>query len=303
MQNYREVDIKKLRKHFPSATVCDDLSDDLFIAELSYESDMDLIEYPCRFNGYIAFFCYQGHFDIELNLRTFQVQEGSLFLYTPGNIVRASAISHKDKKDIKFTIIAVSTDLMRQTHFDFNKLYNESLRLLEDPCVLINGTEREICRKYLDLIREISASQVPNIKDAVAALISSTFYMMGALWADKLSIARKQNENKSLRSKAVFEDFLALVRDNHNKERSLSFYADKLYLTPKYLSKLVKNVSGKSAHEWIDSFVISEAMNMLKYSDMSIKSIVWELNFPNQTTFYRFFKSSTGMTPSEYRKS
>lgn len=303
MQNYREVDIKKLRKHFPSATVCDDLSDDLFIAELCYESDMDLIEYPCRFNGYIAFFCYQGHFDIELNLRTFQVQEGSLFLYTPGNIVRASAISHKDKKDIKFTIIAVSTELMRQTHFDFNKLYNESLRLLEDPCVLINGTEREICRKYLDLIREISASQVPNIKDAVAALISSTFYMMGALWADKLSIARKQNENKSLRSKAVFEDFLALVRDNHNKERSLSFYADKLYLTPKYLSKLVKNVSGKSAHEWIDSFVISEAMNMLKYSDMSIKSIVWELNFPNQTTFYRFFKSSTGMTPSEYRKS
>ena len=127
--------------------------------------------------------------------------------------------------------------------------------------------------------------------------------MMGALWADKLSLARKQSENKSLRSKAVFEDFLALVRDNHNKERSLSFYADKLYLTPKYLSKLVKNVSGKSAHEWIDSFVISEAMNMLKYSDMSIKSIVWELNFPNQTTFYRFFKANTGMTPSEYRKS
>lgn len=303
MQNYREVDIKKLRRHFPSATVCDDLSDDLFIAELQYESDMDVIEYPCRFNGYIAFFCYQGRFDVDLNLRTFQVREGSLFLYTPGNIVRASAISQKDKKNVKFTIIAVSNDLMRQTHFDFNKLYNESLRLLEDPCVLINGTEREICRKYLDLIREISASQVPNIKDAVAALISSTFYMMGALWADKLTLARKQNENKSLRSKAVFEDFLALVRDNHNKERSLSFYADKLYLTPKYLSKLVKNVSGKSAHEWIDSFVISEAMNMLKYSDMSIKSIVWELNFPNQTTFYRFFKANTGMTPSEYRKS
>ena len=73
--------------------------------------------------------------------------------------------------------------------------------------------------------------------------------------------------------------------------------------TPKYLSKLVKSASGKSAHEWIDSFVILEAKNMLKYSGMSIKSIVWELNFPNQTTFYRFFKTQTGMTPSEYRKS
>ena len=113
---------------------------------------------------------------------------------------------------------------------------------------------------------------------------------------------QKSEENRSIRSKAILEDFLTLVRDNHNKERNLSFYADKLYLTPKYLSKLVKSVSGKSAHEWIDSFVILEAKNMLKYSGMSIKSIVWELNFPNQTTFYRFFKTQTGMTPSEYRK-
>ena len=95
---------------------------------------------------------------------------------------------------------------------------------------------------------------------------------------------------------------MKLVRDYHTKERNLSFYADKLFLTPKYLSKLIKTISGKSAHEWIDSFVILEAKNLLKYSDMSIKSIVYELNFPNQTTFYRFFKTKTGMTPSEYRK-
>ncbi len=303
MQNYKEVDIRELRRHFPAALTCDDLSDDLFITELQYNTEMNVIRYPCRFNGYMAFFCLQGHFDVEMNLRTFQVKEGSLFIYTPGNIVRVSSVSKKEIQNVKFVAIAVSNNLMLQTHFDFNKLYDESLRLLEDPCVVINGQEREICKKYMDLIKEISSAHVPNTKEAIASLISSTFYMMGALWADRLSVARKQTENRSVRSKAVLEDFLALVRDNHNKERNLSFYADKLYLTPKYLSKLVKNVSGKSAHEWIDSFVISEAMNMLKYSDMSIKSIVWELNFPNQTTFYRFFKANTGMTPSEYRKS
>lgn len=303
MQNYKEIDIRELRRHFPAALVCDDLSDDLFIAELQYNTEMNILKYPCRFNGYLAFFCLQGHFDVEMNLRKFQVQEGSLFIYTPGNIVRVSGTTKKDIQDVKFVIIAVSNNLMLQTHYDFNKLYDESLRLLEKPCVIIDGQEREICKKYVDLIKEISSSSVPNTKEAIASLISSTFYMMGALWADRLSVARKQNENRSVRSKAVLEDFLTLVRDNHNKERNLSFYAEKLYLTPKYLSKLVKSVSGKSAHEWIDSFVISEAMNMLKYSDMSIKSIVWELNFPNQTTFYRFFKANTGMTPSEYRKS
>ena len=302
MQNYQEVDIRQIRKFFPSAITCDDLSDDLFISDLHYESDLDIIEFPCRFDGYLVFFCHQGHFNVEINLRTFQVQAGSLLIFTPGNIIRVISTDEQGKRDVQGRLIAASNDLIRQTRFDFNKLYDESLRLLENPCVTLNGAEKEICRKYVELITDILTSDVPNSRDAVATLISSSFYMMGAVWTDRLSSVRKRSDDSSVRSKAVFEDFLALVRDNHNKERNLSFYADKLYLTPKYLSKLIKSISGKSAHEWIDSFVISEAMNMLKYSDMSIKSIVWELNFPNQTTFYRFFKANTGMTPSEYRK-
>ena len=305
MEKYREVNIRELRSHFPVTTVCDELSEDLFIAELKYDSEMDVIKHPCRFDGYLAFFCYKGNFDIEVNLRTFQVKEGSLFVYTPGNIVRVSGISPKEKEEVHFVVIAVSNDLMRMTHFDFNKLYDESLRLLENPCVEVGGHERDICKKYLDLAKEISVAALPNSRDALSLLITSIFYLMGALWADRLSEARQMAETggHSVRSRVIFEDFLALVKDNHKKERGLNFYAEKLYLTPKYLSKLVKTVSGKSAHAWIDSFVIVEAKNMLKYSDLSIKAIVLELNFPNQTTFYRFFKAQTGQTPSDYRKS
>ena len=305
MEKYREVNIRELRSRFPVTTVCDELSEDLFIAELKYDSEDDIIKHPCRFDGYLAFFCYKGHFNIEVNLRTFQVKEGSLFVYTPGNIVRVSGISKEDRDDLHIVLIAASNDLIHMAHFDFNKLYDESLRLMENPCVEISGCERDICRKYLDLVRDISTAALPNSRDAVSSLITSIFYLMAALWADRLSEARQKVETggRSVRSRAIFEDFLALVKDNHRKERGLNFYAEKLYLTPKYLSKLVKTVSGKSAHEWIDSFVIVEAKNMLKYSDLSIKTIVYDLNFPNQTTFYRFFKAQTGLTPSEYRKS
>lgn len=304
MQKYRELTIRELKHKFPVSLVTDELSDDIFIAELSYASEMEILRHPCRFDGYLAFFCYEGHFDIEVNLRTFQVRENSLFLYTPGNIVRVSDISSEEKKEVKFLIIAVSKTLMEMTHFDFVKLYDESLRLLETPCVVIGDEPKGICKKYLDLAKDICVMDLPNKRDAVSSLISSIFYLMGALWVDRLSeMKQKAEEVRSVRSKVILEDFLALVRDNHSRERGLSFYADKLYLTPKYLSKLVKSASGKSAHEWIDSFVILEAKNLLKYSGMSIKSIVWELNFPNQTTFYRFFKTQTGMTPSEYRKS
>lgn len=303
MERYHEVSIRELKHLSQGSIVNDNLSDDLFIAEMHYESKMDIIEYPCRFHGYMAFFCIKGEFEVEINLKKFTIRKDSMFIYTPGNIVRVTNIDPREKESVHFVVVAISEDLMSSTRFDFSKLYNESLRLLESPCVVINENERELYRKYFDLIQEVSKMRMPNMRESVTALISSIFYLMGAMWTDRLTAAKKNGgDEMSTRSKIVLEDFLLLVRDYHTKERSLSFYADKLYLTPKYLSKLIKSVSGKSAHEWIDSFVILEAKNLLKYSDMSIKSIVYELNFPNQTTFYRFFKTKTGMTPSEYRK-
>lgn len=303
MERYHEVNIRELKHLSQGSIVNDNLSDDLFIAEMHYESKMDIIEYPCRFHGYMAFFCIKGEFEVEINLKKFTIRKDSMFIYTPGNIVRVTNIDPREKESVHFVVVAISEDLMSSTRFDFSKLYNESLRLLESPCVVINENERGLYRKYFDLIQEVSKMRMPNMRESVTALISSIFYLMGAMWTDRLNAAKKNGgDEMSTRSKIVLEDFLLLVRDYHTKERSLSFYADKLYLTPKYLSKLIKSVSGKSAHEWIDSFVILEAKNLLKYSDMSIKSIVYELNFPNQTTFYRFFKTKTGMTPSEYRK-
>lgn len=303
MERYHEVNIRELKHLSQGSIVNDNLSDDLFIAEMHYESKMDIIEYPCRFHGYMAFFCIKGEFEVEINLKKFTIRKDSMFIYTPGNIVRVTNIDPREKESVHFVVVAISEDLMSSTRFDFSKLYNESLRLLESPCVVINENERGLYRKYFDLIQDVSKMRMPNMRESVTALISSIFYLMGAMWTDRLTAAKKNGgDEMSTRSKIVLEDFLLLVRDYHTKERSLSFYADKLYLTPKYLSKLIKSVSGKSAHEWIDSFVILEAKNLLKYSDMSIKSIVYDLNFPNQTTFYRFFKTKTGMTPSEYRK-
>lgn len=302
MEQSRELNIRELRAIFPQSTINDTLSDDLFISEMHYISEMDIMKYPCRFRGYLAFFCIEGHFELEINLKRFSVRENSLFLYTPGNIVRVANISKEEKEMVHFIVVAISSDLMSSTRFDFNKLYDESLHLLENPSVVLSEQEKELCKSYLSLINEVSELKIPNTKESVSSLISSIFYLMGALWGNRVTEAIKKQDEGSIRSKAIFESFLKLVRDYHTKERNLSFYADKLFLTPKYLSKLIKSVSGKSAHEWIDSFVILEAKNLLKYSDMSIKSIVYELNFPNQTTFYRFFKTKTGMTPSEYRK-
>ena len=73
-------------------------------------------------------------------------------------------------------------------------------------------------------------------------------------------------------------------------------------LTPKHLSRVVRVYSGKSVHQWIDDFVVLEIKNLLKYSDMSIQQISYELNFPNPSFMGQYFKRITGKTPGEYRR-
>ena len=106
----------------------------------------------------------------------------------------------------------------------------------------------------------------------------------------------------SSRAKEVFDRFLRLLTDYCSRERSVGFYADKLCMTPKYLSRLVREASGRGAPEWIDTYVILEARNYLKYSDLSIKQIVAQLHFPDQPTFTKYFKAHTGRTPAQFRK-
>ena len=100
----------------------------------------------------------------------------------------------------------------------------------------------------------------------------------------------------------MFESFLKTVATHYKQQRSVTFYADKLYLTPKYLSCVIKEISGKSAGEWIDEQVILAAKALLKSSNMTIQEISVELNFANQSFFGKYFKQHTGISPKAYRK-
>ena len=81
----------------------------------------------------------------------------------------------------------------------------------------------------------------------------------------------------------------------------VGFYADRLRVTPKYLTTLIKKASGRSVSAWIDYYVIGEAKTLLKYSDRSIYEISKELNFPNQSFFGSYFRRYVGVSPSQYR--
>lgn len=304
-ENFHELSIAALRAMYP-VTVGDELSEDVFVSDVRHDGSLPIFKYPCRFDGYCSLYCKRGELQIEMNLNTYKIGPGSIFIYTPGNIIKASSDQNAGLKDSEFTVIAVSREFMSGMKVDLSRLFSEAIKVLENPCIKLNEDELSLTEKYFDLFKQVASMNLPNVKDALMSLISSNFYVMASMMSSRIHTAVTSMppvvNSRSRRTEAVFQDFMELVKDNHMSERQIAFYADRLYLTPKYLSKLVKSVCGRSAHELIDDYVILEAKNLLRYSDLTVKEIVYELNFPNQTTFYRFFKSKAGMTPTDYRK-
>lgn len=104
------------------------------------------------------------------------------------------------------------------------------------------------------------------------------------------------------RDRELFDRFIPLVNQYARREHTIAFYADKLCITERYLSRIIKSVSGLSAKEWIDRALITEAKVMLKHGNLSVANVADALNFPNPSFFNKFFKRISGTTPNAYRE-
>ena len=96
---------------------------------------------------------------------------------------------------------------------------------------------------------------------------------------------------------------MQLLEEHHVSERNVAFYADHLFLTPKHVSKVILEVSGKTPTQWIDEYVVLEAKSLLKYSNLTIQEIADYLNFSTQSVFGKYVKHKTGLSPREYKES
>ncbi len=108
-------------------------------------------------------------------------------------------------------------------------------------------------------------------------------------------------KHETPRGKQLFNTFINLVNTHAKNERKLQFYADKMCVTARYLSTVIKQTTGITAKEWIDRAVVTHAKVMLKYSDKQVAEIAYALDFPNVSFFCKYFKHATGQTPQEYR--
>ncbi len=301
LQTYN-LNVSKLQEVFPDNQWVG-IGKEFCMLNVTYDENIHALNHPCRFDGLLMLYCIRGSVRISVNLNEYDISDNHLIITTPGKILKVTDVPEQDTSNLRYLLIAMSSDFASGLRLDLKSLLNDGVALMETPVLRLEEDKIKLMSQYLSLMAEVIRMKGEYQEDALRSLVASMLCVVAGVWSERLEEVRNTTSQTTSRSRMIFDQFIKLVSEYHTKYRNVGFYADKLCLTPKYLSKLIKTASGRSAPEWIDAYVILEAKNLLKYSDITIKEIVYRLNFPNQSVFYKFFKARTGMTPSDYRSS
>ena len=300
MEHYSETLLtpSKIRQMVPSG-ISLGIGDDFFISRLQDKPEYVHLKYPFRVDCYVAAYCVEGTVDCSVNLTDYHLTTGTLLLFTPGNIVRIT--EPEPTQQLRLTLICASTSFITGIGINPSKFLIEAMDVLRDPCIHLSADETEMLHKYVNLALDITKTNPQFIKESIGGLVSSVFYQFAGFLADSKRRQDMESPVRTSRQRQMLEQFIKLAINDHAREHLVGYYADKMCVTPKYLSKIVKEASGRSVPDWLSELLILDAKNMLRHSDMTIKEISARLNFPSQSFFFRFFKNHTGQTPTQYR--
>lgn len=263
----------------------------------SSDSQMQVFRFPCRIDAFIIGVGTEGETSVSFNLHEFRLKKDSMFIFTPKNILQVNSQQY-----FKADVIAISPDFMRRINIDIKNMMPLFLKFVENPTSALTPEESRSMRGMIAQIeRETRGPETHFSFDIVSGLIAATIYKVGDIMYHYLAEHPEGQNNSHNRAEEYFKQFTHLLGEHFREERSVGFYARQLCITPKYLTTLIKRISGQSVSEWIDNYVILEAKTLLKYSTMSIQEIAYYLNFPNQSFFGSYFKRNTGMSPSQYK--
>lgn len=244
-----------------------------------YRHNFINVEQPYRFVEGRILWVTGGNADIELNLEKYHMEKGDILQIAPESIIELKRHSED------YTMVGI--------------ICKQSLAMDKD--IIHIHAKPEDWQETLNLAKVLwnTARRSPFRLETVSLLVA-------AIASEIRHINRMEQElhpvKRKSRGEEIFCRFKKLVNDNCCLRRNIPFYADKLALTPHYLSTLIVKVSGRSVMYWINRATLIQAKVLLKNEDLLIYEIAERLNFPSQSAFGLFFKRETGMSPGEYRK-
>ena len=260
-------------------------------------SEMEIFRFPNRLNALIIGVGTEGETSLTSNLQEFRLKKDSLFIFSPKHILQVQSNNR-----FKAHLIVIAPDFLKRINIDTKRMMPLFLQFGSLPCMELTHAESQSLRSFISMVeQELKGSETDFSSEIIGGLIAATIYKVGDILTHYLTEHPEVDSPIHNRAEEYFRQFTELRGEHYKHERSVGFYARQLCITPKYLTTLIKRISGKSVSEWIDNYVILEAKTLLKYSNMSVQEIAYYLNFPNQSFFGSYFKRNAGMSPSQYK--
>jgi len=266
-------------------------SDDFILVDKPQTS---WVPYPVKLNAVIAIICLKGKIKGTHNMARFEGTAPCLIILLVDHTVTIENIS----EDFSALFVVMSKKFV--DNLNIEERIPVFLSLHKNPLVPLKKPEFASLKDYFRVVRRVlKLTGNPFIERIIQHFTKAYFYGFGY---HVHGLGQNAGDAIKPRQEELVEKFLEDLRQNFRTERSISFYAGRLCVTPKYLSKVIKDHNGLSAKEWIEDYIVLEAQALLKSTDKTIQQISDELNFPTQSFFGKFFKRSVGLSPLDYRK-
>ena len=241
--------------------------------------------------GFIVYvFCSKGSANFTLNAKACELRPGDLLISFGNQRFKDCRAS----EDFEGKMMLISQQFSKDSIVGLKHLWPYLLFLMEHPVLHLDEAEQKwLFDCYGILIKRLTNSRGHRfLRDFILSLNKAFYFDICNLLGSRLPDVSKESKNRSY---ILFDRFMHLLSDNFRRERNVAWYSEQLGITPKHLSEVVKNVSGRTASYWITSFVLMEIKSLLRNTSYSVKEIIKICVLSGAYFFCKYFNYGTGI--------
>lgn len=288
-EHIRQIDFGQMNGNYEVDYMDDGIAFHTDIRELPIENG------SMQVNMVTVVACISGKLQVELNAITYTIQQNEILVCLPNSIIDNCMLS----PDFDGAVLCLSQrGILEQ--ISENEIWNKAFHFAESPIVQVSEESLNMFRLYGSMLLEkVKMKHSPFYKEIIVSIVKASLYEL---------LANVKNESVSYgkgltkQREVLFKRFIELLSTTRIKPRNVSWYAEQLCVTPKYLSTVCKQVSGKTAFDWINEYVLVDIRYWLKNTNKAVKEIADILEFPNISFFGKYCRVHFGMSPTEFRK-
>ncbi|MDD2961386.1 MAG: AraC family transcriptional regulator [Muribaculaceae bacterium] len=251
-------------------------------------------KFPCKIEACIFAFCVKGTVKATINLWQYDIKENDFIVLIPGSFIQI----HEVSEDVQISFAGFSSKFLKTVNF-WKSMTSILMPIFKNPILSMQPQLAQVYSEALSLLTKASllpeSILTPNLTKGVLNI-----------FVDSLGESLKKNlvsqkNVPSTREQDILAEFLQLAFENYREEHKISFYAHEINLTLSHFCNVISKTTSMTPQEIIMHLIIMDAKTQLKGTDTTVTKISSILGFATPTTFNRYFRTYTGMTPQEYR--